>query len=146
MSFLFLSVSIHICVNTVIWERVCVFKMMDRVMLLVNNSPRCRLRSLCPSCLNQSEAFTQCSDWRKHGKDPAWYVNEKILLHLSLFLFLVSIPLSCFSRRGSQNKSFKNSKFSLTVSVFLLFAVFHPLLLPVFPSLFVSVSFLRSVS
>lgn len=32
--------------------RVCVFKMMDRVMLLVNNSLRCRLRSLCPSYIS----------------------------------------------------------------------------------------------
>lgn len=45
-------------------------------MLLVNNSLRCRLRSLCPSHLMQSEAFTHSSDWRKHGEDTACSANE----------------------------------------------------------------------
>lgn len=52
------------------------FKMMDRVMLVVNNSLRCRLRSLRPSHLIQSEAFTQSSDWRKHGENTGSSANE----------------------------------------------------------------------
>lgn len=105
------SVSTHICVNTVIW-RVCVFKMMDRVMLLVNNSPRCRLRSRCPSHLGQS-AGIQPALWLEETRErprplckteplssiPRFWVNTRVLkLNLSLFLcyfLLSSSPSSC---------------------------------------------------
>lgn len=66
--------------------RVCVFKMMDRVMLLVNNSLRCRLRSLCPSHRSQSEAFARSALIGGNvGKTPS--VMQMILLHLKLSLF-----------------------------------------------------------
>lgn len=122
------SVSTHICVNTVIW-RVCVFKMMDRVMLLVNNSPRCRLRSRCPSHLGQS-AGIQPALWLEETRErprplckteplssiPRFWVNTRVLkLNLSLFLcyfllsslfFLLSLRLQdpSASRRSEKHR------------------------------------------
>lgn len=92
------SVSTHICVNTVIW-RVCVFKMMDRVMLLVNNSPRCRLRSRCPSHLGQS-AGIQPALWLEETRESIGIVK---LIFISLLF--PAVVLSIFLSRLSSSFS-----------------------------------------
>lgn len=82
-------------------------------MLLVNNSPRCRLRSRCPSHLGQS-AGIQPALWLEETRErprplckteplsssPRFWVNTRDLkLNLSLFLcyFLLSSSPSSFS-------------------------------------------------
>lgn len=70
-------------------------------MLLVNNSPRCRLRSLRPSHLIQSEAFTQSSDWRKHGENTGSSANEveNTSLFFSVYSSLIFLSFSACGLR-----------------------------------------------
>lgn len=115
----------------------CVFKMMDRVMLLVNNSPRCRLRSLCPSHLSQSEAFAHSA---LIGLRPLckWNNVASSAFSLCFSVSLFSFCLLCLShsvRRGSRYESFQILNFPLAASVFSHLSVtcsFYPLRLPVF--------------
>lgn len=104
------------------------FKMMDRVMLLVNNSQRCRLRSRCPSRLSQSEAFTQRSDWRKRGTVPVCYANDR--KHCCISTFLPFFLLHPSSRLLFLSWSIRR----VWKLIFLLFAVFFILSIsPAFP-------------
>lgn len=122
--------------------RVCVFKMMDRVMLLVNNSLRCRLRSLCPSHRSQSETFARSALIGGNvGKTRPLCKLYCCILSFLAFLFNLSFPLCLFSqsvRRGSF-RVLKFYIFPLVISVFPHLSVicsFYHLHLPVFSFLF----------